>query len=669
MHVWHQMALISSRRWLLVALAGMALIVSIVAVPGRTPASGSPRLDVPGTRPAWATPAADTGPVPAGTVIDARVYLAGRDPAALAAYAQQVSEPGSAGYAHYLTPTQYQQRFGPTAAQVSGVRRWLTGAGMDVTAVTDHYVAVRSTEAAAAAAFGTSLHAYRVAGVSQRAPQAQVSVPAAVAPAVLTVTGLSTGSAHIAPDMTGAVGEAGTAAQPSSASAGTCSAYWGQEAATTLPPAYGHTLDYTLCGYVPAQLRAAYGVSRSGLTGRDVTIALVDPGASPTIGGDVNTYARRHGGQSLRPGQLTQYLPSDIAQSCPSTSGKTQGYYREETLDIEAAHAMAPDAAIAYVGADCPNGATNVPDATDMLAAETRIVDGRLADIVSNSWPLGTEAQMAPGMIAAYQQVFEQGAVEGIGFYFSSGDHGDWSPFTPGHQPAVQFPASDPWVTSVGGTSLATGPHGSYKWETGWGGDAAALAADDTSWTGLPGTFAGGSGGGPSSLFTQPFYQRGVVPASLSEPAGAAAPMRVMPDIAADADPGTGMLIGLTMPTSDGTRQYAEVVGSGTSLATPLIAGIQADAQQARRGVPIGFANPALYARYGTAAYHDVTDQPLGPDITIAAAVASPTPSGTISYFAVTFARDTSLHATIGYDDVTGVGTPAARYLDSYRIP
>jgi subtilase family serine protease len=670
MDAWHQMVPVSPRRRLLFALAAMVLITSSVVAAGRALAAGPPRLGVPGTLPAWATPANDTGPVPAGAVIDARVYLAGRDTAGLAAYARQVSQPGSPGYAHYLTSAQYQQRFGPTAAQVSGVRQWLVGAGMDVTAVTGHYVAVRGAETAAAAAFGTSLDAYRVAGASQRAPRARVSVPAAVAPAVLTVTGLSASGAQKAPEMTGADAQAGPAAGASPADGGTCSAYWGQQPATTLPPAYGQTLDYTLCGYVPAQLRAAYGVSRSGLTGKGVTIAIVDPGASPTIAADVNTYAGRHGGHPLRPGQLTQDLPSDIAQSCLATSRNTQVYYGEETLDIEAAHAMAPDADIAYVGADCPATAARTPDASDMLDAETRIVDGHLASIVNGSWPLGTEAQMAPGIVAAYEQVFEQGAVEGIGFYFSSGDQGDWSAQTPGNQPAVQFPASDPWVTSVGGTSLATGPHGGYKWETGWGQGVAQLAADGTSWTGLPGTFRGGAGGGPSSLFTQPFYQHGVVPAALSEPTGAAGPMRVMPDIAADADPATGMLIGQTRPlTVGGTPQYTEFAVGGTSVSAPLIVGIQADAQQARHGVPIGFANPAIYARYGTAAYHDVTDQPLGPGTTIAAASASTTPSGTTNYSAVTFARDSSLHATTGYDDVTGVGTPSGRYLNSYRIP
>ncbi len=662
---------IRHRNWLAPAAAlgsALALVAGLAAAPAD--AAVPPRLAVAGSHPSWASPAAAVNQVPADTTLSARVYLAGRDPAGLAAYARQVSEPGSASYGRYLTPAQYQQRFGPTAAQVSAVRGWLTGVGLRVTTVTSHYVGVSGTEAAAAAAFGTGLRTYRVDGTVQRAPQAAVTVPAAVAPAVLTVTGLATSNARLQPDVsTGPVarpaarpaglaatpGAAGTM-RPAAAANADCSGYWDQRVAITLPPAYGRELPYVVCGYVPAQLRSAYGVAGSGLTGKGVTIAIVDPGASPTIASDAGTYFRRHGLPAFRPGQFTQYLPADLTQSC----GTSQAPYGEESLDVEAAHTMAPGARIAFVASDC----TSI---TDPLDAETRIVDGHLADIVSDSWHLGLESQMPAGLVAAFEQVFEQGAVEGIGFYFSSGDHGDWTPFV-GGAPAVQYPGIDPWVTSVGGTSLAVSARGGYEWETGWGTDIAPLAADGTSWTTLPGAFYGGAGGGTSTLFAQPFYQRGVVPAALARPAGAAQPMRVMPDIAADADPSTGMLIGLTMaPTPTSPPVYTEGAAGGTSVATPLIAGVQADAEQAL-GRPIGFADPAIYARYGTRAYHDVTDDPLGPGVTIAAAVGDAgAGAGLTTSYADTFARDTSLHATRGYDDVTGVGSPTAAYLRSYR--
>jgi hypothetical protein len=86
-------------------------------------------------------------------------------------------------------------------------------------------------------------------------------------------------------------------------------------------------------------------------------------------------------------------------------------------------------------------------------------------------------------------------------------------------------------------------------------------------------------------------------------------------------------------------------------------------------GAPIGFANPAIYERYGTRAYHDVTDDPLGPGVTIAAVDAAPppVPPEIPPDAAVTMAHDTSLLATPGYDDVTGVGSPTPDYLRSYR--
>jgi subtilase family serine protease len=657
--------------------AALTMAAALPLTSAAAAASPPPRQAVPGVHPSWANASADTGPVAATATLDARVYLAGPDPAGLSGYASAVADPGSALYRHYLTPAQFSQRFGPTRAQARAVTGWLTGAGLSVTSVNSHYIAVRGNVRQMETAFGARLHSYRTVSGTERASQSQVTVPSAVASAVLTVTGLSTTSARMTSGavvrLAGAAarpGRSGThlatamAAQPVPVNMGACSAYWGQRSAVTLPAAYGHTLSYAICGYVPAQLRAAYQVTGSGLTGRGVAVAVVDEGASPTIASDVSTYARRHGGQALRPGQLRQYLPSDIAQSCVRLAGQPAAY-SEESLDVEAVHAMAPDAGIAYVGADCSGSVT------DMLDAETRIVDGHLADIVSDSWHFGTEAQVTPDTVTGFHQIFEQGAIEGIGFYFSSGDYGDWSPFTPGHTAAVQYPGSDPWVTSVGGTSLAIGRNRRYLWETGWGTSTASLAAGGKSWNGLPGSFAVGAGGGPSSLFAQPFYQRGIVPASLSMPASATAPARVMPDIAAVADPDTGMLIGLTTPlTQGGPQTYVEGVAGGTSLATPLIAGIQADAQQAQHGVPIGFANPAIYARYGTPAYRDVTDQPLGPGVTIAAADASrDLVTGAITYAAVTFARDTSLHAVPGYDDVTGVGSPARRYLDSYRSP
>src|SRR6185437_10144732 len=220
-----------------------------------------------------------------------------------------------------------------------------------------------------------------------------------------------------------------------------------------------------------------------------------------------------------------------------------------ETGDVELVHAMAPAAKIVYVGAKCDDGEGTAAD----LDALITIVDRRLATIVSDSWATtSSDATTSPGLVRAYEQVFEQGAAEGIGFYFAAGDGGEFSGGSAGGRATLIYPQSDPWVTSIGGTALAVGRAGNYEWQAAWGDRVARLPADGTSWADLPGTFAAGSGGGTSTLFGQPAYQRGVVPAALSHAGGSVPAMRVVPDIAADADLATGVLNGETLSQGPG---------------------------------------------------------------------------------------------------------------------
>lgn len=635
-----------------VAGAGLALAVSPASPAGAAPVAGAGRQVVPAYVPMWATltaddgsATADLGPAAGSAPVSARVYLAGRDPKGLAAYAAAVSDPGSRLFHRYLSPAQVQRLFGPTAGQVAAVRSWLTGDGLSVTGVTSHYVAVSGTVAQAEAAFGATWDSFSVAGRTEQSPppSAQVSVPVAVASDVLTVAPAETGLPTSAPP---------PAPGPVPAPPSPCSQYYGQDLATSLPDAYGQPAPYAACGYTPQQLRSAYGVPPS-LTGRGVTVAVVHPWAYPTAAQDLATFAARHG-EPLRPGQFTQVLPEDLNASCPD--GIQAGHARatnEEDLDVEAVHAMAPAADIVYFGAECNDDFGTL----SVLDALTQVTDDHLASIVSDSSGVPVAA---PGVIAAYEQVFEQGAAEGIGFYTPSGDSGDNATHTANHQPMPpSYPASDPWVTGVGGTTLAIGPGGSYGWEAGWGDDDAVLAPGGAGWTDLPGNFTAGSGGGASPQFAQPSYQRGVVPASLSEPNGSTAPLRVVPDIAADADPATGLVIGVTgVPGPGQPASYVEFPGAGTSISTPEIVGMQADRQQAERA-PIGFANPAIYASYGTPAFHDVTDQPLGPGVTPDAVLAE----GAGTTLLETFGMDEGLAAAAGYDNVTGVGTPAPAYF------
>ncbi|WP_405741979.1 S53 family peptidase [Streptomyces sp. NBC_01525] len=603
-----------------------------------------------GTKPAWATQQSDRGATAENTGITARVYLAGRDADGLAAYAKAVSDPHSAHYGKYLTPGQVKARYGATRQQVNAVTDWLRGAGLKVTEAGSRYLTVHGPASAAERAFATDLHNYRKGSHTYHAPSATASAPASLGGAVLTVTGLDN-----APRM---ARHHSTELPPPPdvfRNAGPFSTYHGSRTAKGLPSAYGGKAPYAVKGYTGKQLRAAYGAGK--WTGKGVTVAITDAYASPTIAADARHYAARNGDAGYRPGQLSQVLPEDYThiEECGAS-----GWYGEETLDVEAVHAVAPAADIVYAGA-----ASCMDD--DLLDTLGRVVDGRLADIVSNSWG-DIEANETPDVAAAYDQVFQQGAVEGIGFYFSSGDNGDEVDNTGTKQ--VDTPANSAWVTAVGGTALAVGKHDTYQWETGWGTRKALLSKDGAGWDGFPGAFSGGAGGGTSKTVAQPFYQRGVVPDGLAKAGGGGA-MRTVPDIAAVADPNTGFLVGQTQTLPGGKQGYDEYRIGGTSLAAPVIAGIQALAQQARHGIPIGFANPGIYQRYGTPAYHDVTDHPLGVGRGLAVVRTDYVNGVDASKGTTTSLRslgqDSSLSARPGYDDVTGVGSPADGYIASYR--
>jgi subtilase family serine protease len=651
--------------FLMVASLAVGAFVSRAAGPAHAAASAG-RSELPGTRPGWATPSADRGPVSRSATVTAVVYLAGRNPAGLAAYARAVSDPRSADYGRYLTRSQAATRFGASAAQVGTVADWLTEAGLKVTAAAPDHVDVTGTAADAESAFGVGLHQYAVGGTTYSAPTSELTVPAALSATISTVTGLSpaSGEAHAAPAVTAPSGSVTAQSKPEP-----CSDYWDQQLATALPAAYGRTAPYRLCGYTPAQLRSAYGVARSGLTGRGVTVAVIDAYASPTMRADANQDSVDMGDQPLRPAQYAEVRPASFTHVTDGLCGAVPNWWRDESLTVEGAHAMAPDARITYVAAaSCLD--------SDLIAAVDTVVDNRLADIVSIPWHLVLQASWGsrpPSDIDAFEQAFERGAVEGIGFYAASGNCGDEDPAllcSAGMQSTVtqtEYPASDPWVTAVGGTTLAVGRHGRYLWETGWSTILSHELPDQTGWQIPSPYFVGGGGGGVSGSFSQPFYQRQVVPAALAthHPDGTTgAPMRVVPDVAMLGDYFNGFWFGETVPAANGSATYTESGFGGTGLAVALFAGIQADAQQARGRARIGFANPGLYARYGTPDYHDVTDQPLGQGVSIGVAVYNPAEN---AYAIDTLAQDGDLHATTGYDDATGLGSPTRAYLESYR--
>jgi subtilase family serine protease len=303
---------------------------------------------------------------------------------------------------------------------------------------------------------------------------------------------------------------------------------------------------------------------------------------------------------------------------------------------------MAPGANVLYVaGASC--------DDPDLLAALHWIISKRRADIITNSWgDIGEDTP--PDVLQAYHQTFLQAAIEGIGVFFSSGDDGDDSLDTADGSPAVDFPSTEPFVTAVGGTSLGVDQHNGYSFETGWATGTSDLSDDARSWN--PADFLYGGGGGVSSLFKQPFYQRGTVPGSIANG------HRATPDIAMDGDPQTGMLVGESQTYLDGHVAYGEYRIGGTSLSSPLYAGIEALADQAA-GRPHGFANPAIYQLAGSRSLHDVRGPaPVPAVVRVNYNNGENAADGATAILRLLDDEAQSLHVKPGWDNLTGVGTP-----------
>ena len=643
-----------TRHKLIAGLAAAATLAGLTAGAGAAAAAvGQHRHALAGSTPRWLHSARDLGAAaPAGRV-DFGILLGMRDQAGAAATLRAVSEPGSPGYGHWLSNAAFDARYGPAKASVAAVRSWLRSQGFRIGATlpSGMYVEASGSVAQVNRTFATSVHTYSYLGKTVQANATGLnlpaSTPAAVSSAISGVIGIDQGSTLKRPAST----EPGPApgqrygVQP-------CSSYYGQKTATAQPAAYGKHEPYAVCGYVPQQYQSAYGESgllRAGINGRGVTVAITDAYASPTILGDAQQYNRVHHQPAFGPGQFSQSTPGPKGYDMISQCGP-QGWYGEETLDVEAVHAMAPGANIVFVGAkDCSSGLDD---------AWASAIDHHIADVITNSWTDGTDdiKLLGSAYVKFYEQFSMEAALTGITVNFSTGDSGDHT--SGGTNPSaktVEFPADLPYVTGVGGTSVQIGSHGQWLAEYGWQSAYSTLTKGQWS-PAPPGTYSSGGGGGTSQLFAQPFYQRDRVPDSISEYYGET-PMRAVPDIAMPADPNTGFEIGQTQVFPHGTYWSQYRLG-GTSLASPLMAGVVAVADQFGHH-SLGFINPLYYDLLGTRALHDIVapKSPLAEVRTDYANFLNGS-QGMLYRLRTTDVQSSTLHDTPGYDDETGVGTP-----------
>jgi subtilase family serine protease len=636
-----------------VGLLAGGTIIGLSMTAGAASAAPQARHPLDGSIPRWLQQAHDLGASPSSQQVNFGVLLGMRDVSGAAATLRAISDPDSPSYGRWLSNAAFDARYAPTSASVAAVRGWLRSEGFQITKTlpSGMYVEASGSVARVQSAFGTSLHNYTYLGKDVRANSDQLSLPAdtpaAVVSAISGVIGIDQGTAlkHTADTEPGPPPGARYGVQP-------CSAYYAQKVARGKPTAYGKHQPYTPCGYVPQQLQSAYGESallEAGVNGRGVTVAITDAYAAPTIYQDAQKYNVVHRQPLFRPGQFSQITPApngfDQADVCGA-----QGWYGEETLDVEAVHAMAPGAKIVYVGApDCLSGLDN---------AWAGAIDNHIADVITNSWTDGTDDinLLGTDYVQFYQQFSLEAALTGITVNFSSGDSGD---HTNGGanlaDKTVEFPADLPYVTGVGGSSMLIGSRGHWLEEYGW--QSAYSTLTNGAWAPAPpGAYSSGGGGGTSQLFTQPFYQVGNVPASISE-YYSSTPMRAVPDIAMDADPNTGFLVGETQVFPDGTYWDQYRIG-GTSLSSPLLAGVVAVANQLRHR-PLGFINPLYYRLLGGPALHD-TVAPTSPVAQVRTDYVNflDNSKGKFYRLQTVDVQSSTLHDTPGYDDETGVGTP-----------
>ena len=370
--------------------------------------------------------------------ITANVYLADRNTAALTAFAQAVSTPGTAQYHHYLTAAQAKAAFAPTAAEAQSVEGWAASNALQVGAVTSGfgaYVQVTGTASAIAHAFGVKFGSYQVGAKkhAQRfwAPEQAASVPASIRGDVLTVTGLDSAKHQATP---------GEALPPPAAELLRRAVVLGllrpEGRRRAVRHGGGHhdedpdrerpgpALDQHRLHPGPGPRRVQrrqVGRDRQGRDGRDHRrLHPADPaGRTPTStrsGRPASPAAtRRWTRRSRRASSRSSSTPGRPPMTTPSAAEcGASGWYGESTLDVESVHGMAPNANVTYIGAS---------DCTDqgLGNAVAYVVNTHAASIVTDSWGEPVRHVVAGPV---YDQLFKAGATEGIGFFFSAGDSG-----------------------------------------------------------------------------------------------------------------------------------------------------------------------------------------------------------------------------------------------------
>lgn len=516
---------VSTRLLTAVALcAGVAISASSVssAAPNGRPSARTASAAVALGRPASTS----------GLTIGLSFFLPVPNQAALARFIAAVSTPGSPAYHHYLRRGEFASRFGASPAAIAHVAAYLGAHGLHAVATSpDHlFVHATGTVRAVDTLLRTTIRAYAYKGRRVYAAVAPIHLPTTLETSVRAVVGLTDVPRYRASDVFAPRGHPRTT---------TCS----QMSAGTNPTSGPFTISEIGDAYKFGAFAA------NGFGGQGQTVAIFE---------------------------LTNYLPSDIKyfQDCTGKydsisstivdGGNGINPYAEveADLDIEIVATLAPYASIdVYQG---PNSEAGVVDTYDRIAVDDA------AKVVSTSWGLCENAD--PTAVAAESGVFQEMAAQGQTVAAAAGDNGASDCL--GYRPTrtnplagaigVDDPASQPYVTGVGGTtisdasSIGTTPSSQVVWDT-----------NDVE----------GTGGGVSSAWAAPSYQHSIH--------GASGAGRTVPDLAFDADPASGYMIY--------SIAYGWIPVGGTSAAAPTFASLMALANQAN-STTYGFVLPLLYS-------------------------------------------------------------------------
>ena len=588
-----------------------AVVVTLIAALA-APAFAAVGQQITHNTPPYVSSAKNLGTVIPSKVIEVSLWLQPHNRAQMDQLARDLYDRSSPSYRHFLTPSQFATRFAPSPEEAKTVREFLEAHNLKTVKIgaNNFFVRARGTVADVENTFHVVLNNYQVRGKTVRANDRDPYIDGAAAPLVRSISGLDSGEFEH-PMMTRPTlkGQA-PAAKPAVASPqggpvapdfsitcfpGTEKDVFSNNGDGSQPVATykGNVLNLQSltsdgCAYTPPPVYAAYNLNNlyaAGLDGTGQTIGIIDWCGSLTIQNDANAFSAAFG--------LPQLTASNFAISyIPAPSQCEEADQVEINIDVEWAHAIAPGANINLI---VPPSATFL-DVDD--AFYTAVTYG-MASVISGSY--GSPESFTPQSILDTESfISEIAAMTGISAQFSSGDSGDFSfDFIP---QTVSAPADSPYATAVGGVTLALNPDGSVAWQAGWGNNETLLA--ETGFVADPPqeeafAFIGGSGGGMSTCETQsydPNTGETLCLAGFKKPAfqkKIAGKYRQLPDISWLADPYTGVAILISVPGS--VPEQVWQVWGGTSVAAPMFTGLWAIANQAA-GAPLGQAAQYVYS-------------------------------------------------------------------------